>query len=689
MKGLEKAYLMNLKLQDYKHFLAILVIGLILTFIYYQIENSHRHQLETEKFNQLVNDRFIEIENKLEYSFSALKSLNAFFKSRIFVNRDEFKEFSDTLLQERPEIQALEWIPIVPLDERESYEERAINDGFTNFSILEYDENNQLISAKVRAEYFPVYYIEPLEGNKIALGYDLGSNDVWFNSLKQATGQNVIIVTPPVTLEPEKENQQAIFAFYPFYRKPITVHNNQQQTPVIYGYAMMVLRMDDFYQYFISPSFHDPSIKIAIKDKLSDQWLASEQEVKNGDRNYHFQESLFNVGGRQWQLSASAPYNFHEKSNNIGVNLTLVLGIFSSLILAVYIHTLKQKHLFTDKQVKIHSKQLVESKACYKAVLDTAADGIISINDSGIISHFNHGAENIFGYCAEEVIGQNVSMLMLEELALNHDKYIANYLSTEIKMAVSNSREVLSRHKDGRLIPIHLTLSDTGLEGELRFTGIIRDLSGIKVTEKKLRQQQDHLEQVVKKRTVALEKAINRLKILSEIDPLTQIANRRVYEHRLTEEITAARRSRQPLALMMIDIDYFKKYNDNYGHKAGDIALMRVAETITETLPRKTDLVARIGGEEFVVLMPATNCQGAYLVAEHIRTNIKALKIKHQYSIAADVITLSIGLSSLQDKKLRDIDLFNQADLALYVAKDKGRNRCVIYKPKAKESVSC
>ncbi|MCU7937779.1 MAG: GGDEF domain-containing protein [gamma proteobacterium symbiont of Bathyaustriella thionipta] len=200
-----------------------------------------------------------------------------------------------------------------------------------------------------------------------------------------------------------------------------------------------------------------------------------------------------------------------------------------------------------------------------------------------------------------------------------------------------------------------------------------------KQAEKKLKAYSEQLEEQVLKRTEELTRANEHLKKLSEIDPLTQIFNRRIYENRLAHEIISAKRSQQPLSLILIDIDYFKSYNDHYGHDSGDDTLKNVALTIKETVPRETDITARIGGEEFVVLMPSTNSQGAYQVAENIRTNIKALAIKHKYSEVINIITVSIGVSTLSGILLNEIDLFKQADMALYSAKEAGRNRCKCY----------
>lgn len=180
-------------------------------------------------------------------------------------------------------------------------------------------------------------------------------------------------------------------------------------------------------------------------------------------------------------------------------------------------------------------------------------------------------------------------------------------------------------------------------------------------------------------RTEELECANLRFKQLSETDPLTKIPNRRAYDERICAEIEAAKRSKQSLSLLLVDIDYFKAYNDQYGHGAGDMALRRVAEEIIEVLPRSTDFAARLGGEEFVGLLPLTDAQGACHVAQRICSHVKSLKIRHDSSHGIGVITVSIGVASMSGVSISEAKLLQQADQALYEAKHAGRNRCVIF----------
>jgi len=191
----------------------------------------------------------------------------------------------------------------------------------------------------------------------------------------------------------------------------------------------------------------------------------------------------------------------------------------------------------------------------------------------------------------------------------------------------------------------------------------------------------EQLEGEVNQRTIELEQSNLELKRLSEIDQLTQIANRRAYDKALENKISEAYRTKQPLSLLMIDIDFFKFFNDNYGHDEGDKALFIVAQTIAQALPRNTDIVARYGGEEFAVLLATTDSNGATSVAERIRLNIELKAIEHRYSTIADILTVSIGCTTLKDSdiKLTAEAFFKQADKALYLAKEQGRNCSAVY----------
>lgn len=168
----------------------------------------------------------------------------------------------------------------------------------------------------------------------------------------------------------------------------------------------------------------------------------------------------------------------------------------------------------------------------------------------------------------------------------------------------------------------------------------------------------------------------DQLKKLSYLDGLTGVANRRQFDKAVDSESRRASRHRQPLSVVMVDIDYFKQFNDNYGHGQGDECLRQVARAMQAVVNRPMDMLARYGGEEFVALLPETGLEGASKVAEALRSAVADLAFPHAYSPAADHVTISVGIASNEhDNSISVGELIHEADQALYRAKSAGRNR--------------
>lgn len=166
---------------------------------------------------------------------------------------------------------------------------------------------------------------------------------------------------------------------------------------------------------------------------------------------------------------------------------------------------------------------------------------------------------------------------------------------------------------------------------------------------------------------------------ISTIDGLTQIANRRFFDERLGIEWGRAKREQKELSLLLLDIDYFKQYNDVYGHIEGDECLKAVAAAIQDCVYRPADFVARFGGEEFTVILPDTSFEGAIHIAETIREKVESLKIQNCGSIAFEYVTISIGVVTKEAMHTTIKEFIECADKALYKAKNLGRNKVVGY----------
>ena len=183
----------------------------------------------------------------------------------------------------------------------------------------------------------------------------------------------------------------------------------------------------------------------------------------------------------------------------------------------------------------------------------------------------------------------------------------------------------------------------------------------------------------IAKMKTQLDEANKKLEMLSCLDPLTEVVNRRGLEKMLQCAWKVNLEENTELSLLMIDIDFFKSYNDHYGHPRGDDCLKRVAAVMTNCLYQDVDLLARYGGEEFIIVLPGTSIIKAISFSQDIIIALHRAGLPHQYSLVADIITVSIGVSCTCFKARNYHELITQADCALYQAKRKGRMQSVVF----------
>ena len=186
------------------------------------------------------------------------------------------------------------------------------------------------------------------------------------------------------------------------------------------------------------------------------------------------------------------------------------------------------------------------------------------------------------------------------------------------------------------------------------------------------------LSALLDQRTAQLTEAVDRVEQLATTDPLTGIANRRRFGEFLQREWNRALRARSAMTVVMLDVDFFKRFNDTHGHLTGDECLRRVAAALQTVARRPSDLAARYGGEEFAVVLSGTSQETALAIAESIRSNIEALRILHEASPVSQYVTVSVGVAVAKpdDGGTPELLIFT-ADEALYRAKAEGRNRVV------------
>jgi len=262
-------------------------------------------------------------------------------------------------------------------------------------------------------------------------------------------------------------------------------------------------------------------------------------------------------------------------------------------------------------------------------------------------------------------------MLMFNRMVTVHVQRIASHLASVSPGTLGVPLRLARRRSQDELTQLESGVNQ--LQGSLA-----SHLDRQHRYEQELAQHRDRLAQLVQERTAELQAANERLQSLARTDALTGLPNRRHFDEAKTTEMRRARRHGHSLSLLICDIDSFKDYNDHYGHAMGDSCLSAVAQALKSQLGRAGDMVARIGGEEFGVLLPATSGPAAHMLAERLREAVAACAIEHLHSACAQVVTISIGLAVREAGATEEFGaMFQRADQALYRAKAAGRNQVV------------
>lgn len=273
-----------------------------------------------------------------------------------------------------------------------------------------------------------------------------------------------------------------------------------------------------------------------------------------------------------------------------------------------------------------------------------------STDKGGIINYTSKAFCDISGYSSQELIGNNHRIVRHPDMPAE----LYQDLWGTISQGKTWHGEIKNRKKNGDYYWVHAFISPNfDDQGNIQgYTAIRQDISDKKRIEK-----------------------------LSITDELTSLYNRRYFNELFPQELSRAERDKKILAMMILDVDYFKLYNDNYGHQQGDIALISIAKVLQDSFRRAGDFVFRIGGEEFGGIICVDNFEDARLLAERVRTAVEGLNIQHEHNQASAFVTVSIGMKIHRCNGEFNFDMdtfFRLADNALYQAKEKGRNRVVI-----------
>jgi len=364
--------------------------------------------------------------------------------------------------------------------------------------------------------------------------------------------------------------------------------------------------------------------------------------------------------GLTFEIDVAEAYrSYHSTRATVIVTLSVTVILFISLAIGMMF---SQKNI-TDTNVKLHQENrerrlaeqaLRESENKFRTLFQYATVGVALIDSDGHPVMANNALQDMLGYSEEELAEMTFhefthpddvasdAALFDEMLAGKRDHYKMEkrYITKSGKQIWGSLGVSILRHSDDSAPTI---------------IGTVEDITKRKKTE-------------------------NALIKLSTIDELSSLANRRMFDEFMEKEWRRSARAKTKFSIIMLDIDYFKSFNDFYGHPAGDECIRQIGSAIKEIVKRPGDLAARYGGEEFSIILPSTDEAGAMVVAITVRDKIAALAIAHEKSEVSDQVTVSIGIAcGIANVDSKPQALLKEADRALYNAKREGRNRIVYH----------
>jgi diguanylate cyclase (GGDEF)-like protein/PAS domain S-box-containing protein len=661
---------------------SMLVAGLIATAVLFVGVRRLEHDKVELDFQQRANVRFLTVQQQLEETVQTLKVLNRLFETVGPVSRAQFQTFTKPMLERYPYVQAFNFHRFVSGEERTAYE-AGMRKRFPDFALRQL-QDGRVIPAPNRERHLVVDYIEPLRGNEPAFGLDVSRNAQLIEAVQYAIDTGSAAATDLLTLAQGGGKSRGLLIVMPVYRQGVALDDVAARRRAAIGDTAAVFNASGVIEKILGASglLNDPGIGISVY--ASDSEDEAQLAFRNGWKYSEQAESLlpqwifrdqpmtmehdFSIAGKPWQMVVTAaPMPFTARHN--GSLYGLIAGVLFSLMAAGYLQAMSSRsrrvHRLVDERtaelrlanellnVDIAARKRAEAALQLRQrAIDASANAIIITSAAAPhypIEYVNPAFERITGYSANDVLGQNLGLLWADD----RDQPGIH----EVRAAAIEQREgnaILRNYgKDGNLFWSDLYLAPVRDEsGETKhFVVALYDITAT-------RRYQDELE------------------FQASRDTLTGLANRTLLHERLRQSCTDAGRYGKPVWVLFLNLDRFKFVNDTLGHRAGDKLLQGVAKRLQQMMT-PADTIARLSADEFVLILPERdNDKLSTTLLQNLMEAIARPIVIEGYTF---VMGCSIGVSVSPSDGADPESLIKHAGIAMYRAKDMGRNNFQFY----------
>jgi diguanylate cyclase (GGDEF)-like protein/PAS domain S-box-containing protein len=584
-------------------------------------------RLKSQQAADMLQNQFSEHE-RLLYTLASV-----FDQQGQALSAQEFHSAAHVYLAQRPELRSMFWLPRVGAAERAQFELWAQKQIAPDYAIHQLGKDGSAVTVTNQPAYYPIAYLEPMIDNRRALGLDLLADPPRAEALRRTVEHRRVSASEPVLLRIHPRDERKSI----FLMQAVSAQDGVAPRGVlgvvlqVEPYVQRVLRQVGASEFLVK--FEDatmPARQTSFFDTLG-------REAQPDD----YQRRL-ELGGRSYLVSFAPSASYLALHRSWQSWATLAGGLILTGLLGAFLLLMSGQRLQIERVVIDRTRKLQEREAKLVAILDKAVDAILTIDRDGALVSVNGAAGKLFGYALHEMHG-----MPFHRLIQTGNEIRSTVILEQLAKHLRADEEFVGRYADGRTFPLSIAVSLVEVTNETFFVCILRDLSEQHRAQEKIYQLAHH-------------------------DPLTGLANRFTLNLQLQKLLGSARSDGKPLALMFIDLDYFKKINDTQGHHVGDQLLVDAAARLIQLLPDAA-VIARLGNDEFIVVFydnvaPEQLGDTAQRIIDVLRQPFEIDGQRYQSGG-------SIGVSRYPGDGDDPDTLLRNADAAVMAAKQQGRGK--------------
>ncbi len=444
------SHAMNLK--HYLPAFVVLAVGGALSVLAYSVAHDWESDRVARNFEREALNHKTILERRFASTIEVIHSIRGLYAASVEVNRAEFRSFILIELEQRAGDQAMEWIPRVKAEQRAAFEAAARRDGHSDFTITERTAQGQMVRAPRRAEYFPVYFVEPYAGNEAALGFDLASNPARLRALEKARDTGKTVATARITLVQETGDQYGFLVFDPIYRKAVPTGTVEERRDSLQGFALGVLRIGEVIESALREDDEDDSIEtieMFVYDTTApagQRLLYPKSAVAENRADIRIAgcvDTPFGIAGRDW-LIVHCPIGERWAPERWQSWISLIAGLAVTGTLTIYLLLMIRQRTRTERL----AEELRSSEERYRGLFENAHDMIQSVDAEGRFIFANPAWMEAMGYTQDELDGANMFDFISPESKAHCLASFERIMAGESQ----NNVPVTFVRKDGRLL---------------------------------------------------------------------------------------------------------------------------------------------------------------------------------------------------------------------------------------------